>query len=283
MKAIPHFEKSVSINPLQNNIWLRLGYAALQTENWQVAATAYRRCTTLEPDGFEAWNNLAQAYIKLGNKRSAHHALLNALRCDFENWKVWENFLLVSSDVSRFTDMINAYHKLLSLKEKYLNTEMLIILTYGVFHNAIDCKDESSEMLMQKTRELFGRLTSIYPGEAILWELYSNFALSATVKIQRLQRAYRGYTKGNWNKSAEKCKQVVTVCQKMAESALTDEIDCRDPLVNSIRLNLSSTIAVIKKQEFDELKDVMQEITHCLARLIEKNKKGNAKTEPENQ
>lgn len=59
---------------------MRLGYAALETENWQVAATAYRRYTTLEPDRFDAWNNLAQAYLQLGNRRSAHQALIDALR-----------------------------------------------------------------------------------------------------------------------------------------------------------------------------------------------------------
>ncbi|VEN35281.1 unnamed protein product, partial [Callosobruchus maculatus] len=123
-ECIPHLEKSVSINPLQANVWFRLGYAASETENWQKAATAYRRYTTLEPDGFEAWNNLAQAYIHLGNKRSAHQALSEALRCNFENWKVWENLMMVSCDVYNFSDVLRAYHMLLDLKDNYLNIEV---------------------------------------------------------------------------------------------------------------------------------------------------------------
>lgn len=82
-ECIEHFQRSLSINPLQPVVWLRLGFAALETENWQVAATAYRRYTTLEPDNFEAWNNLAQAYLKIGNKLGAHQALVEALRFVF--------------------------------------------------------------------------------------------------------------------------------------------------------------------------------------------------------
>lgn len=278
-QCIPHFEKSVSINPLQSIVWLRLAFAALETENWQVAATAYRRYTTLEPDAFDAWNNLAQAYLKLGNKRSAHHALNEAIRCDYENWKVWENFLLVSSDISHFSDMIRAYHRVIDLKQKYLNTEMLDVLVYGVCHNVLDFNGQPAGNLIQKTRELLGRITAIYPGDGYLWELYASVAPDFMLQTQRLQRAYRGYTKGNWNKSVAKCRQVLIICHKLAECALCDEVDCKNTLVNSVRLNLSSALAAIKKQEFEELKGLMQEVTHYLAKLIEKSKLGAGRTE----
>lgn len=156
-ECIPHFEKSVSINPLQANVWFRLGFAAHQSENWQVAATAYKRYTTLEPDGFEAWNNLAQAYLKIGNKRSAHQALLEALKCNFENWKVWENFLIVSSDISMYTDVIRSYHRLLDLKEKYLNVHVLGELVCDVIDDTIDCEGLPAARFLQKTRELLGK------------------------------------------------------------------------------------------------------------------------------
>lgn len=280
-QCIPHFEKSVSINPLQSIVWLRLGFAALETENWQVAATAYRRYTTLEPDVFEAWNNLAQAYLKLGNKRCAFHALKEAIRCDYENWKVWENFLFVSSDISSYSDMVRAYHRLIELKQKYLNTEMLDTLVYGVCNNVLDFNSQPAGNLTQKTRELLGRVTALYPADGYLWELYASLAPDLTLQTQRLQRAYRGYTKGNWNKSIAMCRQVLIVCHKLAECALSDEVDCKDTLVNSVRLNLSSALAAIKKQEFEQLKNLMQEVAHYLAKLIEKNKLGVGRVEPE--
>ncbi|GJQ84206.1 hypothetical protein Trydic_g2878 [Trypoxylus dichotomus] len=271
-QCIPHFEKSVSINPLQSVVWLRLGYAALETENWQCAATAYRRYTTLEPDGFEAWNNLAQAYIKLGNKRSAHQALLDALRCNFDNWKVWENFLVVSAEISHFSDVIRAYHRLLDLKEKYLNTDVLGVLVYGVCSNVNDSEGRPSSNLMQKTRELIGRVTSLYPGEGLVWVLYASLAPILLLRAQRLQRAYRGYTQSNWDKNPIRCQQVLYVCQKLAEVALNDQIEPKDTLVNSVRLNLSSAISAIKKHDYKDTKALLQEVTALLAKLIEKAK-----------
>ncbi|XP_022904058.1 tetratricopeptide repeat protein 27 [Onthophagus taurus] len=282
-ECIPHFEKSVSINPLQPKVWLRLGYAALEVENWQVAATAYRRYVTQEPDSFEAWNNLAQVYIKLGNKRAAHHALIDALRCNFENWKVWENLLVVSADINHFKDIIRTYHQLLDLKEKYLNTEVLGVLVYGVCKNANDHEGKPCGHLMQRTRELLGRVTALYPADGFLWELYANLSPVLYLRAQRLQRAYRGYTsQSNWDKSSSRCQQVLYVLHNLAEVTLNEEIDPKDTLVHSVRLTMSSSLTIIKKHNYTDVKTLMTEVAGLLAKVIEKAKLGSiSKGEPQ--
>lgn len=271
-ECIPHFEKSVSINPLQSNVWFRLGYAALQTENWQISATAYRRFTTLEPDSFEAWNNLAQAYIKLGNNRTAHQAIIEALKCNYENWKVWENLLVVSCDIANFSDVIRAYHNLLDLKEKYLNIDILNILVYNVCNDMNDSEGQPCKKLLQKTRELIGRITAIYPAEGFVWELYANLAPVLLLRAQRLQRAYRGYTQGAWDKTPTSCQQVLYVCNKLAEIVLENEVDPRDTIINSVRLTLSSAVSAVKKQDWEEIRDLVEQVSNYLAKVIEKIK-----------
>lgn len=57
-------------------------------ENWELAATAYRRYTYLEPHLFEAWNNLAKVYVKQGNKQRAYKALSESLKFNYDNWQV---------------------------------------------------------------------------------------------------------------------------------------------------------------------------------------------------
>lgn len=277
-ECIPHFEKSVSINPLQSIVWFKLGYAALQVENWQIAATAYRRYTTLEPDSFEAWNNLAQAYIKIGNNRTAHQALHEAIKCNYENWKVWENLLVVSCDIANISDMIRAYHNLLDLKEKYLNLNILNILVLNVCNDMNDCDGQTSNKFLQKTRELIGRVTAIYPGEGFVWELYANLAPALLLRAQRLQRAYRGYTQGEWNKNPKSCQQVLHVCNKMAEIVLEDEIDPRDTIVTSVRLTLSSALAAVKRQDWEETKESVDIVTNQLQKILEKMKRVEANT-----
>lgn len=275
-ECIPHFEKSLSINPLQPNIWIGLGFAALQVENWQTAATAYRRCTTLEPDSFEAWNNLAQAYIKLGNKRSAHQAILEALKCNFENWKIWENLLLISCDISNFSDIIRAYHRLIDLKEKYLNVEVLMFLVHSVCNDVNDSEGNSAMKYLQKTRELIGRVVAFYPTNGVIWELYANLAPGLLLRAQRLQRAFRGHTQGSWDKDPKTCLDVLNVCTKLGDIVLDDEIDPANMIVSSVKLNLSAAIAAVKRHDWEETRGLIEQASNQLEQILEKMKKAKS-------
>lgn len=47
-EAVSHLKLSVELNNIQELVWFRLGFAALQTEDWKLAAMAYRRYCALE-------------------------------------------------------------------------------------------------------------------------------------------------------------------------------------------------------------------------------------------
>lgn len=270
-ESIAHFEKSVDLNPLQQLVWLRLGFAALQVEQWQTAARAYKRYTTLEPDNFEAWNNLAQAHIKLGHKRSAHQALLEALRCNFDHWKVWENLVNVSAAIMHVSDLIRAYHRMLDLREKYLNIDVLCLMVRGVVRNESDPEGRPIGPLLPKARELLGRLVAIYPGDGMLWELYAELSPDVQTQVQRLQRAYRGYVKTlGWNKHKECVMMVLNVCVRLSEAVLSEELNAKDPLVPSVYLNLNSAIAAISKESFDEAEDLLKQLKDLFVKVSEK-------------
>ena len=59
-----YFEKTLALNPLQLGCWFSYGCASLASANFDKAATAFKRCVILNEDNFEAWNNLAAAYIR---------------------------------------------------------------------------------------------------------------------------------------------------------------------------------------------------------------------------
>ena len=85
----------------------------MEVEDWEAAAKAYRRYCALNSEvskivfiyiyinsyfnkyiivklqSFEAWNNLAKCYAKLGQKSRAWSALQEAVKCQYETWKVW--------------------------------------------------------------------------------------------------------------------------------------------------------------------------------------------------
>lgn len=192
--AIPLLQKSLTINAMQEVSWLRLGFAALSLDKWELAASAYVRYTQLEPSGFESWNNLAKCCIKLGDKKRAHKILQEALKCNYNNWRVWENFLLVSIDIGSFEDSINAYERLIEMKEKYFDEEILKILANAVLNDVRDTEGFSAKRLKKKTMELLAHLGAMLPNEGIVWELSSKLTDEPLVKAQKLQKAYKGYS-----------------------------------------------------------------------------------------
>lgn len=192
-KAIPHLQKSLEINSLQETIWLRLGYAALDLEKYELAAGAYIRYTQLEPSGFESWNNLAKCYIKLGNKQRAHKILQESLKCNYDNWKIWENFLLVSVDVGSFEHALNAYNRLIELKEKYFDEEVLRIIMTAIAKNMIDAEGLAASRLNKRAMEMLAHLGSIHSNEGVVWELSAMLTSEPLKRAEKLQKAHKGF------------------------------------------------------------------------------------------
>lgn len=192
-QAIPHLQKSLEINSLQENIWLRLGYASLDLEKYELASSAYIRYTQLEPSGFESWNNLAKCFIKLGNKKRAHKVLQEALKCNFDNWKIWENFLLVSVDIGSFEDGLNAYNRLIELKEKYYDEEVLQIIMKAISRDLLDVEGHAASRLRKKALEMLAHLGSIHTNEGVIWELSAMLTNEPLKKAEKLQKAHKGF------------------------------------------------------------------------------------------
>ncbi|XP_063608874.1 tetratricopeptide repeat protein 27-like [Penaeus indicus] len=170
--ATVHYEKSVEINKLQFPVWQRLAYCAMQIEDWEKCAQAYRRCSVLEPDSFEVWNNLSQAYLKLNQKHRAWKSLQEALRCRMDNWRLWDNFMLVSTSLGYMTQALNAYNRILRLKERHVDTQILGRVVKAIVDDDKDPEGREVKGLFKKCSELLGRLTSEVPTHPELWYLY---------------------------------------------------------------------------------------------------------------
>lgn len=221
--AIPHLEKSLSINSLQETVWARLGYSALSLEKWELAAKAYRHYTSIEPNGYESWNNLAKAYLNLGDKRRAHKILTEALRCNYDNWKVWENFLVVSVDTGNFEDVLNAHQRLTDLKTRYLDKEIMQVTVGAIHSNSPDADGRPSQRLLKKAQNILAHLCVQYPTEGAVFELSAKLLdADPLLKSQKLQKAYRCYTQNQnaWTKTADSTTKALAVCADLCESSL---------------------------------------------------------------
>uniref|UniRef100_A0AAG5D4W6 Tetratricopeptide repeat protein 27 n=1 Tax=Anopheles atroparvus TaxID=41427 RepID=A0AAG5D4W6_ANOAO len=221
--AIEHLRRSIDINCMQEPTLLRLGYSALQLERWEEAAHAYRLYTSFESHGFESWNNLAKAYIKLGEKTRAHKILQEALKCNFNNWMVWENFLIVSVDTRNFEDALNAYERLMELKDKYYDRQVLDILVRAIVTEETDADGKPCVQLKKKAIKLLGHACAQRANDGYLYALAAELEDTDLLRrCQKLQNAYRGYTQSNsqWSKVAESCLTVVNLCVELCEFSL---------------------------------------------------------------
>uniref|UniRef100_A0A182YR29 TPR_REGION domain-containing protein n=1 Tax=Anopheles stephensi TaxID=30069 RepID=A0A182YR29_ANOST len=226
--AIGHLRRSIEINCLQERTLLRLGYAALELERWEEAAYAYRLYTSFESHGFEPWNNLAKAYIMLGEKPRAHKVLQEALKCNFSNWKVWENYLLVCIDTKNFVDALNAYERLLELKDRYYDKQVLEIIVRAIVLGEQDADGTACSRLKKKAITMLGHACAQQPTNGYLYELAAELEDTDLLKrCQKLQNAYRGYTQSNsqWAKTPDSCSTVVNLCVELCERSLKAFVD----------------------------------------------------------
>ncbi|CRK94488.1 CLUMA_CG007994, isoform A [Clunio marinus] len=280
-EAIPHLQKSLEINSLQETLWMRLGYAALDVENYELAASAYVRYTQLEPDGFEAWNNLAKCYIKLGNKQRAHKIFQESLKCNFDNWKIWENFLLVSVDVGCFEDALNAYNRLIELKNKYFDEEVLTIIMKAIANDLTDAEGLATSRLRKKALEMLAHLGSIHSNEGVVWELSAMLTNEPLKKAEKLQKAHKGYVSKSpdWAKDETIGLTMLKLCENLCEVSLeaSKTFEEREKMLvlsqlSSARLTAQSCVKVAMSNEWESCRGVTSNINQLLERIVLKIK-----------
>ncbi|CAI9720980.1 repeat 27 [Octopus vulgaris] len=279
------FERSLKINTLQTPLWFTYGCASLAASKFETAAKAFHRCVMIDSDNFEAWGNLSTAYLKLKKKKKAFAVLQDAIKCSYDNWRLWENYLIIGTDCGQFSEVIRAYHRLMDLRGKWLDVEILKILVKAIKEDIPDANAIPSSYLLPKALELFGRLTSKVTTDAQVWELYAKLTELKTEDpmkdervLQFLQKAYKCSTQeSGWEKNPEKCNEKGSLALELADAHLIYSAQAKHSTISvqtlsSAKLMLRSILSTIKKFHGDaitgDIEDNVKEICSKLDSAI---------------
>ena len=104
----------------------------------------------LDPQDSESWSNLATGMLKLDRKRDAWQALKQATAGNYENWKIWQNYMFVCIDVGEFPEAIRSMKRIIDVLgekngEACLDVEVVEILVQRAVQDDPDRGEGSGE------------------------------------------------------------------------------------------------------------------------------------------
>jgi tetratricopeptide (TPR) repeat protein len=117
-ECVRHMSAALAVHPLVATAWYLMGRACMHIRDWKRALEAFTRCVQQDMEIGEAWANMGAIYMELKELPKAHVSFVEALKQKRDSWKIIENLLCTSLELSKWFDVILYSNMLLDQVQK---------------------------------------------------------------------------------------------------------------------------------------------------------------------
>ncbi|EPS35231.1 hypothetical protein H072_11484 [Dactylellina haptotyla CBS 200.50] len=232
-QAIEAFKLSFKVNSLNGGSWFQCGCAMMEVADWEGAVGAFSRVVGMDDTDAEAWSNLATALLRRGNvgknagagivldddveggsdeadaaakeldernagKEQALRALNRAVNIKRDNWRMWENVLVIAASLRppSWSDIQVALRRIIEIRgtkegETCVDRELLDML----IHHVTSTFEKGQEGLPRITIDLVdNKIVPLITGDDRLWASVRKLAIwrgKYNTALEAQEKAFR--------------------------------------------------------------------------------------------
>jgi tetratricopeptide (TPR) repeat protein len=113
------YKQALQLRPLIPSVWFRVGTISMKLGDWDTALTAFSEVVQQQPDEGEAWANVAAVHMHNKHPQEAYPALVESLKHNRTNWRVWVSKLYTCLDLEKYDEAIQACNMIMDLKKTH--------------------------------------------------------------------------------------------------------------------------------------------------------------------
>ncbi|SCU98722.1 LAFA_0G19790g1_1 [Lachancea sp. 'fantastica'] len=234
--CIKHLNDSLRLYPLSFETWYFYGCVGLECGKMDLAAEAFTRCVSLDATHSISWSNLSAAFIEQGKLKEAHSCLSKAVSSDSpNNWRIWENFMLVSIKLSIWSDVLLACRKLVDIRKDKVgefSIDMPVVEKLVELLVTSDFPTDSSQRLTHFQTScmefICDTLPRVVTTNSECWKLVAKVELwrkRPWASLECYEKEYRAmshnpdleFDEKVWNTTVEACDDLVSAYESLGE------------------------------------------------------------------
>ena len=173
-KALECFLLSLQWNHLQADLWFTAGCTcmSLAEPNFKQAIRCFRESVLINDDDAQTWSNLGACHQRSDDHEKAFKCFKEAIRCQYSNWKIWENFIYAAAQLQHISEVIRAYRQLINLGQKFCDSAILNCLVAAVRDDVTDYRGIQGKEYFDKVVELFKFTSTKVTSSFDMWRCF---------------------------------------------------------------------------------------------------------------